>query len=43
MSLLTIIISTAAIVFIIISLDAIKRGKLNLIHGSIFLVGGLVV
>ncbi len=43
MSLLTVIISTAAILFIIIGWDAYKRGKINLLHGVIFIGGWIIV
>ena len=39
MSLLTVIIATASILFIIIGRDAYKRGKINVFHGLIFTLG----
>ena len=38
MSLLTVIITTASILFIILWRDAYKRGKINLLHGFVFTV-----
>jgi hypothetical protein len=38
MSLLTVIIATASILFIIIGRDAYKRGKINVFHGFIFVL-----
>ncbi len=43
MSLLTVIISTAAILFIIIWRDAYKRSTINFLHGLIFVGWGLFV
>ncbi|HMY80338.1 MAG TPA: glycosyltransferase family 2 protein [Candidatus Absconditabacterales bacterium] len=43
MSLLTVLISTAAILFLIIGRDAYKRGKINFLHGLIFVGGSLMV
>lgn len=43
MSLLTVIIATASILFVIIWWDAYKRGRINLLHGSIFILWSLVI